>query len=142
MLKYILLFLAFSSAIVVKGQTDSTEQKIHVFVKDMPHYKECENDTNKTQRTSCTRQLIDKFISENITLPKKKELQNGTVYVRFIVDKNGKVGNVEAVRSLNKNMDKCAIEVVKKLPQFIPGKNEKGEYVNITYIIPIKFSLN
>lgn len=53
-----------------------------------------------------------------------KDSIEGRVVVQFVVEKTGKVGEVKIVRSPNPIFDQAAIDVVKTLPDFIPGKKE------------------
>ncbi len=82
------------------------------------------------------------FIAKNLNYPKSayKNKTEGLVIVSFVVDKKGKVTNVEVKRSLDPACDKEAVRVVKKLKKFKPGM-ANGEIVNVRYTIPIRFQL-
>jgi protein TonB len=83
-----------------------------------------------------------KFISSNVEYPRicVKEGISGIVYVRFVVDETGKVTNVELQRSVDPYLDKAALDVVKSMPDWKPGKqNDKN--VAVWQVIPIKFVL-
>lgn len=69
-----------------------------------------------------------------------KDSIEGRVVVQFVVEKTGKVGEVKIVRSPNPIFDQAAIDVVKTLPDFIPGKKE-GKPADCWYTLPIKFEL-
>jgi protein TonB len=62
----------------------------------------------------------------------------GIVYVRFIIDKAGKVTNPEVVKGIDEITNEAALNIVKEMPNWIPGKNN-GENVNVLYSLPIKF---
>ena len=65
-----------------------------------------------------------KFISQNLNYP-AMAIENGVqgkVIVQFVVTKDGSIGNVKVVRSVDRDLDNEAIRVCKKLPKFIPGK--------------------
>ncbi len=64
----------------------------------------------------------------------------GVVVLRFVVSPEGKVENVEVLRSLDPSCDKEAIRVVQSLPQFIPGK-QNGKAVPVYFTCPIRFQL-
>ena len=64
----------------------------------------------------------------------------GTVSVRFVVKKDGSVGEVQVLRGKDPELDKEAIRVVKKLPKFIPGKMN-GHAVNVWFTLPVRFKL-
>lgn len=69
-----------------------------------------------------------------------KDSIEGLVVVQFVVGKTGKVGEVKIVRSPNPIFDQAAIDVVKTLPDFIPGKKE-GKPADCWYTLPIRFKL-
>lgn len=52
---------------------------------------------------------------------KKFEIE-GKVYVRFIIDVDGKVTEVEIVKGLYPCLDKQAMDAVKNMPNWIPGE--------------------
>ena len=64
----------------------------------------------------------------------------GRVIVQFVVTKTGAIGNVKVVRSVDRDLDNEAIRVCKKLPNFIPGK-QNGQPVNVWYTLPVTFKL-
>ncbi len=63
------------------------------------------------------------------------------VYVSFIVNKKGYVKDVQLVKGVDKLLDNEALKVVASIPQWTPGEN-KGEKVNVSFTVPIKFALN
>lgn len=110
------------------------------FVKDMPHFKECATAEDNMARDACTRKLIKAFIADNIVTPdfKKKKRPKGTVFVKFIVNKKGKVTNVEILKGLHPKYDQASIDVIRKLPDFIPGRF-LDKPVSVIYHVPIRF---
>lgn len=83
-----------------------------------------------------------KFISSNLNYPAMAIENNvqGRVVVQFVVTKDGSIGNVKVVRSVDRDLDNEAIRVCKKLPKFIPGK-QNGQPVNVWYTLPVTFKL-
>ena len=83
-----------------------------------------------------------KFLSDNIVYPAAaaEEGVSGRVVVRFVVTKTGAVEQVTIARGKHPALDKEAMRVVKKLPKFIPGK-QNGETVNVWYTLPVNFRL-
>lgn len=64
----------------------------------------------------------------------------GKVFVQFIIDKEGKVTNVEIIRGVDPSLDKEALRVVKSMPSWKPGK-QRGKPVKVSFQIPINFTL-
>ncbi len=84
-----------------------------------------------------------KFIAENVRYPEDAKDNNaqGTAYVKFIVDKTGKVTEPSIVRGTgNESLDEEAIRVVSLMPDFKPGR-QRGENVAVSFVVPIKFAL-
>lgn len=83
-----------------------------------------------------------KFIRNNLNYPAMAIENNvqGRVVVQFVVTKDGSIGNVKVVRSVDRDLDNEAIRVCKKLPKFIPGK-QNGQPVNVWYTLPVTFKL-
>lgn len=82
------------------------------------------------------------WLGENIYYPQECAENNiqGKVLVKFTVFKDGSVGNVEIVKSVNPLLDTEAERVVKALPKWTPGVLN-GENVNVWYTLPINFKL-
>jgi len=83
-----------------------------------------------------------KFLIANIKYPEsaKQEGLQGTVYVSFVVEKDGQIANVKILRGIGKACDDEAFRVVSAMPKWIPGK-QKGQAVRVQFNMPIKFTL-
>lgn len=83
-----------------------------------------------------------KYLSSNLQYPvtAQENGTQGTVYVRFEVDKDGKVQNVKILRSLSPEIDKEAIRLVMSMPKWKPGR-QGGRDVTVSYTLPIRFAL-
>lgn len=83
-----------------------------------------------------------KYISSHINYPPMAMENNiqGRVIVQFVVTKSGEVGEVKVVRSVDRDLDKEAVRLIKSLPDFIPGRMN-GEVVNVWYTLPVTFKL-
>ena len=85
-----------------------------------------------------------KFINTNIKYPIKENEAGiqGTVFVRFVVEKDGAVTNVTVVKSVSTGLDEEGIRVIKLTDHhWFPGKNN-GKPVRVYFTIPIAFSLS
>lgn len=86
---------------------------------------------------------LHQFLAKNIDYPElavENDIQ-GTVYLRFVVTKSGKVGEVQLVRGVDPLLDNEAIRVVKKMPKFKPGM-QGGRTVSVWFSLPVVFQLN
>ena len=85
---------------------------------------------------------LTKFLSSHINYPPMAAENNiqGKVIVQFVVGKDGKVGEVKVVRSVDKDLDREAVRVCKMLPKFTPGR-QNGQPVSVWYTLPVQFKL-
>ena len=83
-----------------------------------------------------------KYLSSHINYPPMAAENNvqGKVILQFVVEKDGRVGEVKVARSVDKDLDKEAIRVVKSLPKFTPGR-QNGQPVRVWYTLPVTFKL-
>ena len=82
------------------------------------------------------------FIARNYRMPQKCDGIKGTIWVRFVVERNGTVSNVEVMRGLSKEYDEEALRVVRMMPRWIPGRFAGSETpIRSMYAVPIKFNL-
>lgn len=82
------------------------------------------------------------YMMKNIKYPKaarEKGIQ-GTVYVSFVVEKNGIIGEAKVAKGIGYSCDEEALRVVKAMPNWIPG-SDKGKPVRVQFTMPIKFKL-
>ncbi|MEI6311047.1 MAG: energy transducer TonB [Bacteroidota bacterium] len=83
-----------------------------------------------------------KFVRDHITYPayEKEADISGKVLVRFVVEKDGQVSNVEILKKVSPGIDKEAIRVIQSMPRWTPAKNN-GKPVRLWFNMPINFTL-
>jgi TonB family protein len=83
------------------------------------------------------------FLLANIKYPEEavKKGVTGTVYVTFVVQKDGSIANVKVLRGIGTGCDEEAVRVVRLMPKWNPGE-QKGKPVDVQYNLPIKFILD
>ena len=89
-------------------------------------------------------EALMRFIHTNITYPESAfELGiEGKVYVRFYVEKDGKVANVELVKGINcQAIEQEALRVVSIMPNWLPGSTDTSLATRTVMNIPISFAL-
>ena len=85
---------------------------------------------------------LNTFIVSNLkysVFAQEKGIQ-GRVVVKFIVEKDGSISNVEVDRSVNPVLDNEAMRVVKAMPKWIPGQIN-GKAVKVKWSFPFTFRL-
>jgi TonB family protein len=71
----------------------------------------------------------------------KKAKVEGTVYINFIIEKDGTVSQAKVLRGIGGGLDEIALDAIKNMPAWIPGmKGDKP--VRVQFNIPVKFSLS
>lgn len=82
------------------------------------------------------------FLAMNIRYPQRarQDGYSGTVYVRFIVEPDGTITNIEVAKGVGGGCSEEAVRVVKLMPKWIPGE-AFGKKVRVTYTLPINFRL-
>ena len=141
---FCLLPLLFFS---VKGSAqdapaDSTESVHIAIVEEVPRWPGCE-DASGTVAQACTDEGVMRHVVKETKYPNKARRKGvqGQVYVSFVVERDGSVGEVEVLRSVHPLLDEEAVRVVKTFPRFSPGL-QRGKPVRVRYSLPMNFSLN
>ena len=82
------------------------------------------------------------YVAQHLKYPEQaiRDSVQGVVQLRFVVLENGRVGQVQIIKSLESHCDAEAKRVVKSLPRFIPGK-VGGKAVRVWYTLPIRFMI-
>ncbi len=136
-------------------EQDTSKSDIMTKVDDLPEFKGGQTE-------------LFKWLGNNIKYPENavKNKTEGTVYVGFVVEKDGSISNVSVkrgvpivtvdtivqinpttyaqtvklVKSELSDINDEAKRVIKAMPKWKPGKN-KGKLVRVAYTLPIKFKL-
>ena len=111
------------------SESEDSDDKVYTQVEEMPRYPGGEGE-------------LMRFIGTSLRYPEKAKDDSiqGRVIVRFIVKKDGSIGETEILRSCHPLLDAEAVRVVKSIPKMIPG-TINGKSVNVGYVLPIAFSL-
>lgn len=84
-----------------------------------------------------------KFLEENVAYPDSAFVNgiSGTVYVKFVVEKDGSVTNLKIAKGAHKYLDDAALLAIYKMPKWIPATLDNIP-VRTWFILPIKFVHN
>jgi protein TonB len=108
---------------------DGTETDEPFFqVEIMPSFKGGDISKFRTwifNRTQYPQEAIDKKI-------------RGTVFLTFIVEKDGSVSNVTVVKGVHEILDNVAIKAISESPKWTPGL-QRGQPVRVRFSIPLNF---
>lgn len=113
-----------------KAETTEVDDPFFVIVENMPKFPGGE-------------QAMMTYLQENLTYPvKAREARiQGSVFVSFIVERDGKLSTLQVVRGVGGGLDEEALRVVKNMPPWEPG-TQGGEAVRVQFFLPIFFTLN
>lgn len=82
-----------------------------------------------------------KFINEHLVYPDSavKYNKEGSIYVKFIVEPDSSLSNVQIIKSFD---DYCSAEAIRvtKMMRWVPGRH-RGKAVRVNVIMPIRFRL-
>ena len=106
------------------------EEEIFVNAEEMPTFQG--GDLSKFRN----------WVQSNVRYP-QIALENGiqgNVVIKFIVEKDGSVSNIQVLVSPDKTLSDAAVAVFQRSPKWVPGK-EQNEPVRVTYILPVSFKI-
>jgi protein TonB len=111
-------------------------------VEKKPFCTDCAYLSSENERAQCTALFIKRFVSSKAIYPKScvEAGITGEVRVGFVIDKTGKITNIEITRGVHKLLDKAAMDAVAQLPLFEPGA-QQGRKVAVRFEIPVNFKL-
>lgn len=84
-----------------------------------------------------------RYVSEKIKYPtqaRRIETQ-GKVFVEFVINRDGSITDVKAIKRIGGGCDEEAERVIKSSPKWNPGK-QRGKPVRQKMVLPVTFKLN
>ncbi|HPM30301.1 MAG TPA: energy transducer TonB [Chryseolinea sp.] len=82
------------------------------------------------------------FVGKKIKYPAQAKRMNieGKVFVEFVIERDGRLTDVKAIKGIGGGCDEEAVRVVMSSPGWSPGK-QRGKPVRTRFVIPINFKL-
>lgn len=78
---------------------------------------------------------FSKFIGKNFVAPDVEGL-SGVVIVSFVVELDGSLTEIKAIKDIGNGAGQAAINMIKKSPKWSPGQME-GKPVRVRYELPV-----
>ena len=106
------------------------EEEIFVTAEEMPTFQG--GDLSKFRN----------WVQSNVKYP-QIALENGiqgNVVIKFVVEKDGKLSNIQVLQTPDKTLADAAVQVLQKSPKWKPGK-QRNKPVRVTYTLPVSFKL-
>jgi TonB family protein len=99
-----------------------------------------EEGKDKNPRFKGGESAMRRYMDENLIYPEvsMSNGDSGTIYVRFTIDTDGCVGDVEILRGISPELNNEVIRFINNMPNWIPAK-ENSEKAAV--IVPIHFKL-
>lgn len=131
--------------IAPEPEVEPEDNSIVTLVEYMPRFK-MTDDKNLSEdeiKKYADAELIG-YISKNMKYPAiaRENGIEGTVVVRFVVEKNGKVSGLEVLRDPGGGLGKEAKRVVESMPKWERVGRQNGRSVRVYFTMPIKFQLS
>lgn len=82
------------------------------------------------------------WVQQNVKFP-QIALENGIqgrVTVSFVIEKDGRLTNIEVIQAPDRSLSEEAIRVLSKSPKWSPGK-QRNQVVRVKYNLPVEFRL-
>ena len=87
-------------------------------------------------------QAFYEYVGKNMKYPSQARRMGieGKVFVQFVVDKDGTITQVQAIKGIGAGCDEEAVRVLQNAPKWKPGK-QRGRPVRVRMVLPITFKL-
>jgi len=124
------------------GTVDIADLVEHKLITEEPKKPEIFNHVEVMPQFPGGNEALLKWLHDNMNYPTIAAEQGiqGRVTLRFVVTPDGSIDQVEITRGLDPSCDKEALRVVKKMPKWIPGK-QNGNPVYVYFSLPVTFRL-
>src|SRR6185312_15253815 len=85
---------------------------------------------------------INKWLADRLEYPEEAKEANiqGTVFVAFIVERDGSITDVKILRGVNSALNGEALKKISSMPRWSPGQ-QNGHAVRVQYMVPVHFVL-
>ena len=106
------------------------EEEIFVNAEEMPTFQG--GDLSKFRN----------WVQQNVKYP-QIALENGiqgNVVIKFVVEKDGKLSNIQVLQAPDKTLADAAVAVLQRSPKWKPGK-QRSKPVRVTYTLPVSFKI-
>lgn len=129
-------------------EPEPEEDIIINIAEQMPRFPGCEEMAgDNNAKKACADQNLLKYIYANIQYPAmaRENGIEGMAVVSFVVDKNGKLTDLNILRDPGGGCGREALRVIKNMnkmsDRWTPGK-QRGKAVRVRYNLPVRFKLN
>lgn len=133
---------------IVEGLSFPKSDDVFRVVEQMPRFPGCEEmEGTAKEKEECAKRKMLEYVYGNLRYPEEAREQgiDGMSVIRFIVRTDGYLENIEIIRDPGAGTGAEAQRVIgnmNQLPQrWTPGM-QKGEAVNVQYLLPVRYKLD
>jgi periplasmic protein TonB len=115
---------------IIVEEKEVEEEQIFTIVEDDPEFPGGQS-------------ALMQYLQSNLkypTMAREAGIQ-GTVFVTFVVERDGSITDVRILRGVGGGLDEEAIRVVRNMPRWKAGR-QRGQAVRVQFNLPIRFVLN
>ncbi|MFY0483221.1 M56 family metallopeptidase [Flavobacterium sp. PLA-1-15] len=128
-----------SNANVSQKEATIVKEKQEVKAQELPkNESDVYTAVEKTPEFPGGMQAFYNFVAKNYKVPEGKNL-NGKIFIQFIIEPDGSLSDIKAMRDLGNGTGEEGIRVLKMSPNWIPGEQD-GKPVRVQYSLPITIS--
>ena len=145
--------LVVNELVVPAVPEGGAEAKMYDVVEQMPMFGGGKIKTQvhnpKTGKTKIVKEVFPSgdrglmmYLSKTVKYPAEAEENGiqGRVICSFVVNTDGSISDIRALKSVDPSLDREAVRVLKSMPKWIPGR-QKGKPVRVKYTFPVTFRL-
>ncbi len=150
MRKFLFSLMLLNLLNIATAQQDSLNQnqpvdtgEVFTIVQEMPILLSCDSlDATHDEKKSCSDKNLLEYFSKNLRYPKaaKEAGVESTVVVRFIVNTDGSVGDVQVIKAGHPTLADEALRLINEMPAWRPGY-QRGQAVRVQFILPFRIHL-
>ena len=136
------MFCFFSSG-QSKGSVENVARDCFIVTEEMPLFDGCNIDSlSYGERINCSHERLINFFIENYKWQRDQlhHCYSGRVVVRWKINKDGSISDIEFLRSYFPLIEKEVKRVIDIMPCWEPGKKE-GVPVDVCFTFPIRIEL-
>lgn len=115
---------------IIVEEEEVEEEQIFTIVEDDPEFPGGQS-------------ALMQYLQSNLkypTMAREAGIQ-GTVFVTFVVERDGSITDVRILRGVGGGLDEEAVRVVNNMPRWKAGR-QRGQAVRVQFNLPIRFVLN
>jgi len=141
---FILLMICCVTAVTAQKQknTDSVKSKKQLIADSIKRSNQIYTKADINPSFPGGDNGLARYIKENMQYPTRDREDNtqGKVFVRFVVEKDGSISNVKALKAPSTTMGMEAERLVKNMPKWTPGI-VWGKVSRVQFTIAVNFTL-